>query len=53
MHSPAAANTGRRCKGKGTENFWGLQKKFYLCHRKNKNQNEETLRFCRKTFRYN
>ncbi len=29
MHSPAAANIGRRYKCKGTENFWGLQKKFY------------------------
>ncbi len=28
MHLPAARNAGRRCKGKGTENFWGLQKKF-------------------------
>lgn len=28
MHFPAARNAGRRCKGKGTDNFWGLQKKF-------------------------
>ena len=28
MHFPAGRNTGRRSKGKGTENFWGLQKKF-------------------------
>lgn len=30
MHSPAAANRGRHCKGKCTENFCCLQKKFLI-----------------------